>query len=360
MKFAVAVALALAPSIASAQAPDFDDDQDNTRYGGSAAVFLTLPAEARGAALGGSIASLANDLSAVFYNPAGLPLMESGTQAQFSYMPYIADTRHLSGAIGWALRGGEFGLGVSIINFGFSDAPVYTDENQDGNGQTYDVSATAIGVSGAIRFSDKFSAGITARFVSEALGDAKASGVVGDFGTTYQAEVGGRPLRAAFTILSLGSSFTQRGAVLNTDVDPIDDGQGVEDQPAQLRTSAFEPPTQFRFSLAYDVVSSTNSRLTLASEFFQPSDTDPGVAGAAEFATTFSEGITGALRGSYSYMADNNIDGVSAADNEGLDGLALGAGLGFRSGDWNVSLDYAWRHMGALSTVNMFTVKLGW
>ena len=114
MKFAVAVALALVPSLASAQAPDFDDDQDNTRYGGSAAVFLTLPAEARGAALGGSISSLANDLSAVFYNPAGLPLMESGTQAQFSYMPSLADPRHLSGAIGWALRGGEFGLGISI------------------------------------------------------------------------------------------------------------------------------------------------------------------------------------------------------------------------------------------------------
>jgi len=367
MKHVVAAALMLLPSVAAAQVtqppPGFEDDQDNTRYGGTSAVFLTLPADARGAALSGTISALVTDLSSVFYNPAGLPMMATGAQASFSYMPYIADTRHLTGAIGWSLRGGEMAIGASIVNFGFSDQPIYTEENQDGTGETYDVSATAIGLTGAIRFSDKFSAGLTARFVTESLGRTSAFAVVGDFGTMYQAEVGGRPLRAAFTIMNLGTSLTHTGSVLNTEVDPIEDpSQGVEDQPSQLRASAFEPPIQFRFSLAYDVVggNGSNNRLTLASEFFQPNDTDPGVSGAAEFAVNVSEGLTAALRGSYTLMSDNDIEGVSSGDNEGLDGLSLGAGLGWRVGSFNVGLDYAFRHMGVLSTVNMFSVKLGW
>jgi opacity protein-like surface antigen len=364
MKHVVAAALMLLPSVAAAQVtqppPSFEEDQDNTRYGGTSAVFLTLPADARGAALSGTISSLVSDLSAVFYNPAGLPMMNTGAQASFSYMPYIADTRHLSGAIGWSLRGGELAIGASIVNFGFSDQPIYTEDNQDGTGETYDVSATAVGLTGAIRFSDKFSAGLTARFVTESLGRTTAFGVVGDFGTMYQAEVGGRPLRAAFTITNLGQSFRHSGSQLNTDVDPIEDGQGVEDQPGELRSSPFEPPTQFRFSLAYDVVGGANNRLTLASEFFQPNDTDPGVSGAAEFAVNLNEGLTAALRGSYTLMSDNDIDGVASGDNEGLDGLSLGAGLGWRMASFNVNLDYAFRHMGVLSTVNMFSVKLGW
>ena len=140
--------LLAAPVVASAQTvdpPRARTDEDNTRFGGTSAVFLTLPGDARGAALGGSFASLVTDISSVFYNPAGLALMGSN-QAMFSYTNYIADTRSLTAGIGWSLRGGEWGLGVSLMNFGFGDAPVYTETDQEGNGETYSVSNTAVGL----------------------------------------------------------------------------------------------------------------------------------------------------------------------------------------------------------------------
>src|SRR5438128_427762 len=110
--FKLSLALAiLLPTVASAQStaapPVANPNQDNTRFGGTAAVFLTLPSDARGAALGGSYASLSNDISATFYNPAGLALMGT-SQAMFSYTNYVADTRHVAGAMGWSLRGGEW------------------------------------------------------------------------------------------------------------------------------------------------------------------------------------------------------------------------------------------------------------
>ena len=371
-KLAVVLALAFLPGVAAAQQappPVENPDADNTRCGGTSAVFLTLPADARGAALGGSYAALANDVSAAFYNPAGLALMGSN-QAMFNYTSYVADTRHMAAALGWSLRGGEWGLGLSISNFGFDDQPVYTEEEQDGNGESYSVSNTAVGLTLSLQFSDRFSAGITPRLVTEQLGRASATGFTIDFGTNYHGEVAGRPLRASFIIVNYGTSFTHEGPILNTAVDPIDESMNVEDTPAQLRTSGFEPPTQFRVGVAYDVLAASSSRLTLLSEFFQPNDSDPGVGFGAEFGANLSEGLNAALRGSFTFAGDNRDSDISTdfsqgafdsdTGSEGLDGLALGAGLGFRSGSFSIGVDYAYRHLGLLPSVNMFSVKLGW
>ena len=142
----------------------------------------------------------------------------------------------------------------------------------------------------------------------------------------------------------------------------------VERQPVELRTSAFEPPTQFRVSVAYDVLAASSSRLTFLSEFFQPNDSDPGVGFGAEFNARLAEGFNAGLRGSYNYQGDNRdsdpADGAgfssSVQDDDVMDGLALGAGINWQIGSWNVGVDYAFRHMGILPSVNMFSVKLGW
>lgn len=371
-KLAIILALAFLPGVAAAQTatpPTENPDPDNTRFGGTSAVFLTLPADARGAALGGAFASMVNDISAAFYNPAGLALMGTN-QAMFNYTAYIADTRHIAGAIGWSLRGGEWGLGISVSNFGFGDAPVYTEEAQDGNGETYSVSNTAIGLTMALQFSDRFAAGITPRLVTEQLGRASATGFTIDFGTSYTGEVAGRPLRASFTIVNYGTSLRHSGPVLNTSVEPIDDSMNVEDTPAEMRTSEFEPPTQFHVGISYDVLAQSSTRLTLLSEFYQPNDADPGFGFGAEFGANFSEGLTGALRGSFTFAGDNRDSDISSAFSqgafasddgaEGLDGLALGAGLSWQRGDFRLGVDYAYRHLGLLPSVNMFSVKVGW
>lgn len=372
LKFAAVLGLLLLPAAAMAQQatqPTYDPNQDNTRYGGTSAVFLTLPADARGAALGGSVAAVATDLTAMFYNPAGLAQMGT-TQAMFSYTPYIADTHHITAGLGWSLRGGEWGLGLSLQNFGFGATPVYTEDAQDGNGETYSVSNTAIGLTTAFQFSDRFSAGITGRFVSEQLGRTSANGFTVDFGTSYHAELSGRPIRASFVIVNYGPPLQHNGAVLNNQVNAIDNSMNVEDQPVALRTTSFDPPTQFHFGLAYDLMSSTANRLTVMGEFNQPNDSRPGVGGGAEFQATLSGGLTAALRGSYSYQADNDLNVSStfqqqafnpSGTNKGLDGLSAGAGLAFKLGSQgSVGVDYAFRHLGDLGTTNMFSIKLGW
>src|SRR5687768_16766054 len=125
-KLAAMLALAVMPSLAVAQTtppPTAQEDIDNTQYGGRSAVFLTLPGDARGAALGGSFASLVNDLSTVYYTPAGVAMVGQN-QGAFSDTECVAGTRQLSAGIGWSLLSGAWGVGVSVVNCGFSAAQV--------------------------------------------------------------------------------------------------------------------------------------------------------------------------------------------------------------------------------------------
>jgi hypothetical protein len=370
-RLAVAVALLALPGTLAGQAQTTpQEDISNTRLGGTAAAFLTLPTDARGAALGGTYSALVSDISSVFYNPAGLALMGTN-QAMFTYTPYLADTRHIAAGLGWTLRNGEWGLGLSVTSFGFSDAPVYTEEAPEGNGEVYSVAETAVGVTVSFQFTDKFSAGITPRLVSDQLARVSGTGFTVDFGTSYHTEISGRPFRASFVVMNFGTPIGHEGAVLNTDVDPIDESMNVERQPVQLRTSEFDPPTQFRVGAAYDVLAGAGNRLTVLSEFWQPNDADPGAGFAAEFAREFSGGLQGALRGSFSYQSANRDAQASAtfeqnafssnADGDAaLDGLALGAGLAYRWGERQFGVDYTYRHLGVLSGVSMFSVKIGW
>ena len=55
--------------------PLMAQETDNTSYGGTSAEFLLLGAGARGVALGGAFAALTSDVSALYYNPAGLAQM---------------------------------------------------------------------------------------------------------------------------------------------------------------------------------------------------------------------------------------------------------------------------------------------
>ena len=345
---------------------EVNQDINNTPYGGRTAQFLTLPADARGAALGGSFNAMVTGATAMFWNPAGLPLADT-KQASLTYDSYVADTHHMWAGMSAPLRGGEWAVGVNISNFGFSNQPVYTEDAQTGTGDTYSVAETAIGLSLGMQLSDKFSVGFTGKLISDQLGATSASGFAVDFGTSYHAKLAGKPIRAAFTILDYGSSLTFTGSALNADIDPAAGGQGVEQQPVQIRTTPSDLPTQFHVGLAYDLMSAQNNRLTLSSEFIQPSDSDPGFGFGAEYAVNISN-IQAALRGSYTYQGDNSLkvsndfqSGAFKSDlSSSMDGVAFGGGLATKVGSFSVGADYAYRNMGLLPGVNMFTVHFGW
>jgi hypothetical protein len=367
------LAIALTAAVTAPAAAQVVDRSDNTAYGTTAAEFLLLGAGARGAALGGSFAALTTDITALYYNPAGLAQL-ARPAAMVSTLTYIAETKYTWAGVAFPMGGGSSAIGISVGSFGFSDQPVYTVENPDGDGRVYSVSETFVAGTYGKNFSDRFSAGISMKFLSDKLGSTSASGFAFDLGTNFHAMIGQRPIRAAFIIQNLGSSLQHTGPGIEIGVVPPPPLGTVpvprEPQPAAFRTKEFGLPVMFRVSVALDLVTQGANRVTLLSEFTQPNNTKPGAGAGLEWSAQNlgNSGFSLAARGSYTIQPDNQFDvgngaGFASQEKSGSftsDGAALGGGIAYGKGNLKLGFDYAWRSLGVLGSTNFFSFSLGW
>lgn len=345
--------------------------EDNTAYGTTSAEFLLLGAGARGTALGGSFAAIATDVSALYYNPAGVALLDRPGLMLGTY-DYLAGTRYSWGGVAFPFSGGSRTIGFQLGTFGFKDQPIYTAEQPDGTGGTYSVNQTFVGATFAQNFSDRFSAGLTAKYVNDRLGTVSGSAFAVDFGTNFHASLNNHPVKFSFVLANLGSNLNYSGTGLQGNVqrDPLpgEDPVPTLPQQANLLTKDFPLPTTFRVGLAYDVITGDNNRLTVIGDFSQPNNNTPGFAFGSEW---MSQSLGGsnfgfALRGSYSYTGANGLNPQSSttalSDEENLQGLAFGGGLlyGGNGNGFGLSLDYAYKYLGILGPTNFFSFSLGW
>jgi hypothetical protein len=362
--------LVMAPGAMVAQTSN--TNPDNTPFGTTAAEFLLFGAGARGTALGDAFATIATDVSSLYYNPGGAALLPRAG-ASFSTYDYVADTRYSWGGIAFPFSGGSRTFGLQLGTFGFDNQQVYTVDQPDGTGAVYSVSQTFAGLTFAQNFSDRFSAGFTAKFVFDQLGEVNANAFAVDFGTNFHAELNNHPIRLAFVLSNLGTDLSYHGDALDVlspraPADPTSGANPPElPQPAELKTKGFPLPTVFRVGLAYDLITGTSNRLTLLSDFNQANNNRAGFAAGGEWALSQLGGspFGVALRGSYTYAPANNItlaDPSQSAlgDEENLQGLAFGGGVNYGSGNFSLGVDYAYKYLGVLGGTNFFTLSVGW
>lgn len=368
-------AMVLAMGLAAPAAAQVAGNVDNTGYGTSSGEFLLLGAGARGAALGGSYAALATDVSALYYNPGGLAQLERPGVMLSSY-GYVAETQYTWFGAAFPFSGGVRAIGLSLGTFGFSDQQVYTVDNPDGEERTYSVNQTFLALTYGQNFSDRFSAGLSLKVLRDKLGDVQADGFAVDFGTSFHAMLGERPIRAAFIIQNLGSTLHHDGAGLGVEggvqrEPPLGTPQiPQEGQPARVRASEWGLPVLFRVGVSYDVLGTAQNRLTVLGEFTQPNNTKPGAGLGLEWGlgNLGNSGFSLAARGSYTVQPDNQVDdvnfgGLATSQSDGSftsDGLAVGGGIAYGRGTISLGFDYAYRNMGPLGGTNFLTFSFGW
>ena len=360
--------LALTPAGLAAQGTE--TNPDNTSYGTTAAEFLLFGAGARGTALGDAFPAIATDVSSLYYNPGAAALIQ-GPGAMVSTYDYVADTRYSWGGIAFPFGGGSSTFGLQIGTFGFDNQPIYTVDQPDGTGGVYSVSQTFAGATYARNFSDRFSAGLTAKFVFDQLGEVNGTAFAVDFGTTFHAMLSNHPINLAFVVANLGTDLKYSGDALDVTAprDPADPTapQPPElPQPGELKTKGFALPTVFKVALAYDLITGESNRLTVLGDFNQANNNRAGFAGGGEWAMEKLGGSNFgvALRGSYTYQPANNItvDQTQTAltDEENLQGLAFGGGLNYNTDNFRLGFDYAYKYLGILGATNFFTLSVGW
>jgi hypothetical protein len=346
---------------------------DNTGYGTTSAEFLEFGASARGMALGGAFSTIVDDVSALHYNPANLVFMP-GVQAALTVMPYFADTDYYWAGLAFPFSDNDFGFGVFLGRFGFGDQPIYTEADEDGlSGETYGVNEVVAGLSFAHAFIDRFSAGATVKFISDdlaggALAGAKASTAALDFGVNFHSELWNNPIALSFVVQNLGGNLSHSGESLRfrdfngSGADVSIPDQRVDPPFAEYDTDSFPLPRLFRVGLNYDLLHGETTRFSLLGEFVESNNQGAQFGFGGEFGWESLDSPIGAwLRGSYTTQPDNEDLGGFEASDRGLDGMAFGGGLFYRIADqYRLQFDYAYKHYGALGSVDAFTFTIGW
>ena len=298
------------------------------RAGTSSGAFLKIGVGARAVGLGESFVAVANDPTAIFWNPAGLASMQRQEvsinhvgwpgDVNYEHIAYVLPVRRLGGSL-------AFQLGV------LSTQMDETSELQPfGTGRTFYYSDVVAGAAYARRWTDKLLIGAGLKVVREDLGSdvggPVTNAVLVDIGSIYYLGYGS--VRIATSLCNFGSQLKPSGDY----VSPVT---------GEVRSyDGFDPPTVFRYGVAFEPVESANQRLTTSLEMNQPADNRQLLKVGLEW--TWMRRL--ALRGGYNFNADELK-------------LSAGAGLFASIGQTKATVDYAYTDGGWLGGINR--VSLG-
>ncbi len=340
---------------------------DFNNVGNRSAEFLSIGVSARAIALGGAYSAIADDITSVYWNPAGLGFLE-GSEAFFTVVNMPLDVTLSYAGGGTSIRDGSSSIGFFAEVLSFGDQEVNTIDQPNGTGQMWSTYSFAGGVTWAQNFSDRFSAGLTVKGVHENIWDVSASALAFDFGSNYHTTFMDRNIRLAFVVQNLGTEMQFRGSRLNISVPPqegTEESSTLEDRNAEYRTSSYGIPNAFKAALSYDLISrswESGQSWLLAGEFAQPNNQDATFSAGTEYTRRLGgEGSTTGIsaRGGWYIQQDEVKLGDSSDSGDILRGLSLGGGFTYEFMDFSSTFDYAYRDMGRLPAEHFFSVKVG-
>jgi hypothetical protein len=311
-----------------------------SKRGTTAAPFLSIGQGARALAMGGAFVAVADDQSAMYWNPAGIADL-SGNRIIFDYTQYFADIKY--NYVGATVNLGNIGtVGLNFTSSSIPEMNVTTVDNPGGTGETFGVSDIAFGVTYAMKLTDKFSIGFNPKFVYQKIWKMSASAIALDMGVKYVTPFKGITLGMSISNFGTKMQLGDASTPVLYDPDPLTTGNNGR-IPADIRTDKWTLPLNFKVGVAYDVLSGGNNRLVLAVDASHPSDNYESVDVGAEYSV--NDFVF--LRGGYKSLF--------LADSE--ERFTLGFGLKQALiGNTAVTVDYAYQDYQRLKNVQKFTV----
>jgi hypothetical protein len=312
----------------------FGQKAELTQKGTSMANFLKIGVGARASAMGGAYVALSNDVSSLYWNPGGLGMLEKN-EALFQITNWIMDTKLYFVGISYKL--GSLGiLGFHFNSFSSGDIEETTILEPDGTKRTFTASNFAAGLTFSRQLTNRFSAGITLKYISESLDRENAETVAIDVGSVFITNFFNN-LRIGFAFCNLGGRMQLQGTDLNFQhlAEP-----GNKYTRAELGTEPWDIPLLFRFGVATDVIRRDFITLTMSTEVMDSRDFTYRITSGGELAI---KNIL-FLRGGYKFNYDE-------AD------LTFGAGfkLSGPSG-MGIKLDYAYGNYGVLNNTEKLSI----
>lgn len=329
--------------LASLQPAEAQLSRTTTKVGTTVAQFLKIGAGARSVAMGGSAAAMDGDIYSIYWNPGSLSRLKTPGEASFNHTQWLADIDYNYVASGLTVDG--FGtLGLSVTSLTMPEEIVRTEINPDGDGRRWSYSAFSMGLSFARSLTDRFSIGITAKYIHEGIWNMSSSGFAFDIGTIYT---------TTFNGLKIGASISNFGTKMRLDGQDISfnnvpsgqQGQGAQNVQSIYKTESYDIPLQFRIGLAMDVLNMDAIRATASVDATHPNDNVEYVNSGVEVA--YDEMFF--VRAGYNSLFNENAE----------QGLTWGVGMYFQVTNLNgIKVDYAFADYGRLNDVQYVSVSV--
>lgn len=310
---AVAV-LAIAPAVLIRPAQSAEIFEKVGTFDGQ---FLKIGIGARAAGMGGAFVAVADDPSAVFWNPAGLArLDEDKTSVMVNHIEWPAAVNIDQATLVFHLKALPGAIAVHARSLSVADEPVRDSFRPDGTGEFFDAGYTSFGLTYARSFTDKFSAGASLNLVRLGLADFSQQTITFDLGTLYDVGVAG--MKIGFAIQNIGGQVK------------------FIDREARV-------PTVFRVGTSAEIIKSNSNRLIASFEFSHPPDNSERLNGGMEYG--FKDFLF--LRGGYNFNYDS-------------EGIAGGAGVKFPVAPLktDATFDYAYTDMKTLGAGHRMSLNI--
>lgn len=277
---------------------------------------LKIGVSARATAMGSAFTGVADDATAVFWNPGGL-VNVTGNEVSLNHVAWAADTNLSTAIVAFNPRSIPGTFAFAVRSFWMDPQLVRTAFIPEGTGETFDAGTTTFGLSYSRFFTDKFSAGFTLNYLHMGLAETAVNTGAFDFGIMYR--IGIKDLKLGMTIQNLGGKFT------------------FDERESKL-------PVNFKMGVSLNAFKNESQRLMLALEFQHPSDN-------LERANV---GLEYGLNSMFFARAGYHI-------NYDTDGLAYGFGAALPTGEHTrMQADYSAVDMEALGIVHRFTVSVSY
>ena len=329
-----------------------------TNVGTAGAQFLKIGPGARVDSLGGAFGAIANDVTTIYWNPAGLSQLEK-TSFSDTHTIWLADVRYNYLAFATPIeKVGTLGASVTFLNV--PDTEITTLAKPDGTGLWYSAWDTAVSLAYSRQLYQKesganLSFGINAKYIHQQIHRESARGVAIDIGTLYH--TGWRSLRIGMSFSNFGPEMSFSGPDLESGAEVAGDEQIADYSPhpdttnptrkAELDTIEYPLPSNFRLGVAYDLIDNDNSLLTIALDGNHPNDNSERLNLGVEYWYR----KMAAIRAGYKFRL-----GPDHRDDE--EGLTLGLGVHLKFRETTLSLDYAFANFRYLQDAHRVSLGL--
>ena len=310
--------------------------------GTSAAQFLKIGVGSRAMAMGGAYVALANDASALYWNPAGVTSMRR-IELIAAHTEWFAGISHQFVGVTVPL-GPDNVVGLSAILLTAGAMEQTTIQAPDGNGVFFDVTDLAVGLTYGMQLTDKVSAGLTGKFIRQTGFNESASTFALDIGLL---------LNTGYRGLSIGMNFSNLGGELQLDGPDLltkATGRLGTSSVGKLATESFPLPISFRVGVAMEAAGKSGgsffqsdvNRVTLTLDGTHQNDSKETVGFGVEYAWNDLVAIRGG------YILNHDVATFS-----------LGGGVMFNlASGFDVSADYAYANLGLLENVHRVGLSL--